>query len=75
MIDESPFIRAMAKTLCDKGVDPLYKDDWDIVLTLICSTTWSMETIERNFGAVKMMATIWFANERRRRQKSCSKFS
>ena len=65
MSDEMPFIRAMAKTLCDKGVNPLFADDVRIATTLI-TAGWSAAMIDRNFDAVRLMSTIWFVNEGRK---------
>lgn len=68
-MEQMPFIRGMAKTLCDKGVDPLYKSDIEIGTVLFCAG-WPPADITNNFNAVKMMATIWFANEKRNRRMS-----
>ena len=56
----------MVKILDKKGMDPVYKDDWEIATALICAG-FSNSQIVDNFEAVKTMAVFRFANQRRRR--------
>lgn len=67
MTTSSPMIRAMANTLWDKSIDPLYKDDWEVASALVLAG-WPLKNIDQHFDAVKMMAAIRFANEARKRQ-------
>ncbi len=64
-VDEMPFIREMSKTLCDKGINPLYSEDTEIIAALLCAG-WLTSTIERNFNPVKTMTTIRLSNDIRK---------
>lgn len=61
-------IIAMVQLLKKKGIDPLYKEDYEIATVLLCGG-WSASAIVDNFQALKTMAVFHFENERRKRRR------